>query len=98
MYYYCKCSVALSRGAVGWLQCVIVIFPDHTHLLLMLFNLLTPSHGHRGQDLKCAVARPIPVSNSNTKFCWISSNGLGEDSDGRTDGWTDLIIITSSFF
>ena len=44
---------------------------------------------------KCAVARLIHVSNSHTKFGWISSNGLGGDSvtdgqtDGRTDGWTD---------
>ena len=34
------------------------------------------------------VARPIHVSNSHTKFGWISSNGLGGDSitDRRTDG------------
>ena len=37
------------------------------------------------------VARPIYVSNSHTKFGWISSNGLGGDSitDRRTDGRTD---------
>ena len=29
MYCYCKYSVTLPRGAVG---CVIVIFPDYTHL------------------------------------------------------------------
>ena len=34
MYCYYKCSVALHHGAVGWsLQCVIVVFPDHTHFL-----------------------------------------------------------------
>ena len=30
---------------------------------------------------------PIHVSNSHTKFGWISSNGLGGDS--VTDGWRD---------
>ena len=28
------CSVALPHGAMGCLQCVIVVFPDHTRLLL----------------------------------------------------------------
>ena len=37
---------------------------------------------------KCAVAHPIHVSNTHTKFGWISSNGLGRDSvaDGQMDG------------
>ena len=41
----------------------------------------------RGQK-NCYVARPIHVSNSHTKFGWISSNGLGGGSitDGQTDG------------
>ena len=32
-------------------------------------------------------ARPIHLSNSHTKFGWITSNGLGGDSvtDGQTD-------------
>ena len=30
---YSKCSVALPYDAVGWLQYVTVVFPDHTHLL-----------------------------------------------------------------
>ena len=40
---------------------------------------------------KVDVARLIHVSNSHTKFGWISSNGLGGDSitDRRTDGQTD---------
>ena len=39
---------------------------------------------------KCAVAHPIHVSNSHTKFGWISSNGLGDSvTDGRMDGRTD---------
>ena len=44
-----------------------------------------------GQIIKCAVANPIYVSNTHTKYGWISSNSLGGDSvtDGRTDGWTD---------
>ena len=30
--YDCYCSVALPHGALVGLQCVIVVFPDHTHL------------------------------------------------------------------
>ena len=55
----------------------------------MIFDLLAPPQGPRGRGLKkCAIAHPIHVSNSHTKFGWISSNGLGGDSltDGRTDG------------
>ena len=54
----------------------------------MIFYLLTPPQGPRGRGQKqFAVARPIHVSNSHTKFGWISSNGLGIDSikDRRTD-------------
>ena len=54
----------------------------------MIYELLTPPQGpgNRGQ-MKYAVARPIYVSSSHTKFGWISSNGLGKDSvvDRRTD-------------
>ena len=44
-----------------------------------------------GGAKKCAVAHPIHVSNSHTKFGWNSSNGLGGDSvtDTRTDGRMD---------
>ena len=57
----------------------------------MIFDLLALPQGPRGQGKKCAVAHPIHVTNSHTKFGWISSNGLGGDSvtDGRTDGRTD---------
>ena len=58
----------------------------------MIFDLLAPPQGLRGRgQKKCAVAHPIHVSNSHTKFGWISSNGLGGDSltDGWTDRWTD---------
>ena len=34
MYYYYKCSVALPHSAWAGLRYVIVVFPDHTHLLL----------------------------------------------------------------
>ena len=65
-----------------------------------------------GAKKKFDVARPIHVSNSHTKFGWISSNGLGGDSitdrrtdgrtDRRTDGWTDrrteAIAISPSLF
>ena len=53
----------------------------------MLFDLLAPPQGPRGRAKKCTVARPIYVSDSHTKFGWISSNGLGGNNvtDGRTD-------------
>ena len=37
MSCYCICSVALPHGAMFGLQCVIVVFPDHTHLLFETF-------------------------------------------------------------
>ena len=70
----------------------------------MIFDLLAPPPSPRGRgQKKGGVARLIHVTNSHTKFGWISSNGLGGDSvtdgrtdgrmdgrtDGRTDGWTD---------
>ena len=68
----------------------------------MIFNLLAPPQGPRGGGAKnkCAVAHPIHVSNSDTKFGWISSNGLGGDSvtDRRTDGWTEAVAISPTLF
>ena len=56
-------------------------------MCLMLLDLLAPPQGTKGggAKTKCAVARPINVSNSHTKFGWISSNFLGGDrvTDGR---------------
>ena len=52
----------------------------------MIFDLLAPPYGPRGRgQKKSAIARPIHVSNTLTKFGWISFNGLGGDSvmDGR---------------
>ena len=53
-----------------------------------------------GGAKKKYVARHIHVSNSRTKFGWISSNGLGGDSitDGRTDGRTEAITTSPSLF
>ena len=34
MYCDYECSVALSCGALGGLQCVSLVFPNHTHLPL----------------------------------------------------------------
>ena len=75
----------------------------------MIVDLLTPQGPRgRGQPFCFAVARPIYVSNTHTKFDWISPNGLGGDSimDGRTDrrtdgqtyGRTEAIIISLSLF
>ena len=61
----------------------------------MIFNNIwpfCPSLRPQGAgQKKCAVAHHFHVSNSHTKFGWISSNGLGRDSvtDRRTDGQTD---------
>ena len=53
----------------------------------MIFVILTSPQGPRGRYQKCAVARPIHVSNSSIKFGWIVSNGLGDSITGRgTDG------------
>ena len=35
-----NCCVALPRGAMGFLQIVIVVYPDHTHLLFLPLGLL----------------------------------------------------------
>ena len=37
---YCKCSVALPQAARVGLQCVIVVFPDYTHLLFIYTSIL----------------------------------------------------------
>ena len=34
-------SVALPHGAVGWSAGVIVVFPNHTHLLSKIWDLIT---------------------------------------------------------
>ena len=46
----------------------------------MIFDLLDPPQAPGVGAKKCAVARPIHVSNSHTKFGWIFSNVLGGDS------------------
>ena len=80
-------------GILGqvWLLDCINSWSLHPYLLynwnLMIFNVIWPfgpSPGpQRAGPKKCAVTRPIHVSNSHTKFGWISSNGLG---DSVTDG------------
>ena len=66
----------------------------------MIFELLAPPQGPGGGAKKCAAVRPIHVSNSHTKFGWISSNGLGGDSvmDGQTDGRMEVITISPTLF
>ena len=57
---------------------------------LMIFDLFCPSPGPQVVGPKiCAVARPILVSYSHTKFGWIWSNGLGDSmTDRRMDRQT----------
>ena len=64
-----QCSMALPRGAVGELQYVTVIIPDHTHLLL--FVLITiDRRSHKGSvrdklqkidTIQCAMTNDIIV-------------------------------------
>ena len=63
----------------------------------MIFDLLAPPQGPRGGGGgESAVALLIHVSNSHTKFGWISSNGLVGDS--VTDGRTEAIAISPTLF
>ena len=69
----------------------------------MIFNDILPfgpSPGPQGVGpKKCAVAHPIYVSNSHTKFGWISSNGLGDSlTDRQTDGQMEVIAISLTLF
>ena len=48
------------------------------------FSLLSRVPG--GGAKNCAVAHPNHVSNSHTKFGWISSNGEDSMTVGRMDG------------
>ena len=51
----------------------------------MIFDCLTPTQSPRGVAKFCfAVSHPIHVSNSHTKFGWISSYGVG--GEGITIG------------
>ena len=65
---------------------------------LMIFHLLTP--GPQGWVHKCAIACPIHVSNSLTKFGWVSSDGVWGDSItyGWMDEWMETITISPSLF
>ena len=46
MYCYYTCSVALSHGVVGCIQYVIVVFPEHTHLLFFSFTVLVNTYNY----------------------------------------------------
>ena len=44
----CWCSVALPDNAVLGLQCVIVVFPNHTHLHFLIFIFINyNNYAHR---------------------------------------------------
>ena len=67
----------------------------------MIFDLLIPPRAPGGGSKNnFAVAGPIHVSNSHTKFGWISSNGLGGDSitDGCADRRTEAIAFLKKSF
>ena len=57
----------------------------------MIFDLFIPPKDPWKGGKTNTVVCPIHVSNSHTKYCWISSNGLGGDSimDRRTAGRID---------
>ena len=44
----------------------------------MVFDLLIPPQGPRGQGKKSLAVHPFYASNSRTKFVWISTSGLGD--------------------
>ena len=48
------CCVALPRGAMGLSAALIVVFPDHTHYLLLLYQLLHVWVLRTGFGLCCA--------------------------------------------
>ena len=48
-----KCSVVLPYGAVVGLQCVIVVFHDHTHLLFKTNNIPTKQLNIKFNWSKC---------------------------------------------
>ena len=109
-----------ARELKSRLICFISFICEKTHKVcnwnLMIFNNIWPfgpSPGPQGAGpKKCAVAHPFHVSNSHTKFGWISSNGLGGDSvtdrrtggrtdrrtNGQTDGQTEAIAISPTLF
>ena len=48
--------------------------------------MTTPQGPTERGKKKFNVARTIHVSNSHTKFCWISSNGLAQGTDRQKNG------------
>ena len=72
-------DLSFSIQGQVWYLCRFLIFA-----IFVTFNdnwPFDPSPGGRAK--KCAVARPIHVSNSYTKFDWILSNGLGDSDAGN---------------
>ena len=56
MYCYCKCSVPLPYGAMGWSAVCDVVFPDHTHFFHMAMSLLCSSLSpNKISDLFCSI-------------------------------------------
>ena len=78
----------------------IKIFENDFVIEIKWYLTFWPLPRAQGGQKKADVARPIHVSNSHTKFVWISSNGLGGDSitDKRTDGQRRLQYPHVFFF
>ena len=53
MFYYCKCSVAVSHGAVGWSAVRDCGIPDHIHLLYVSEAWFTELHEMESEVLRC---------------------------------------------
>ena len=68
MYWYYKCSALFLTVPWVHLQCVIVVFPDHTHLFFVL--LLIDSH-------KCDTHKDINLY----LFMYVLSFMVGNKSD-----------------
>ena len=71
---------ALPRGATGLSAFVIVVFPDHTHLLVLKCFIITVMGAAiliwqtRDQFLKIAIHRSISVYEAQFCFIFINSN------------------------
>ena len=83
MYCYCKCSVALPHRAVPWvgLQCVIVLFPGHTHLLFS-------SKVHTLCTLQLYTYKRIVVKSSCQIICTFCKYKIALESKGFFCGIT----------
>ena len=71
------CCVALPRDATGCLQFVIVVFPDHTHLLILdclivMIFLFSVINNLKKTD-PSEIERTYDIRKQQTRFYWACS-------------------------